>query len=130
MLEGDDYWRACAWWIARKNWTPMHPLLLGNFGMMATIDGVPAAAGWLILTSSKWAWVDFIVTNPANPIKQTPKALKCLIERLRDEATGFGALRTYTCLKSKGLMRIYAELGFDKMDEGMTNMVFKNVICN
>lgn len=113
------------WWTARSDWPrPVDPRLLGNFGMLIEYEGVPSAAGWLVVTLSGWVLVEFLVTNPDVSGKKAYKSLKWLLEKLMFEARAIGGIALFSSIQKHGLIRLYQELGWEKTDTGMTNMVF------
>ena len=123
MVTPDDYFLLSKWWVAHK-WTPPKQNLLSEFGLIAEKDGIPLAAGWLYLTTSKFGWLEFLVSNPDAPRKDMTIALKCLIERLLQEAKDFGVLSVFSSLNNKGLIRMYKKMGFKEAENNMTNMVY------
>lgn len=123
MVTDDDYFLLSEWWKGH-GWPPVRKELLSQFGLMVYKNEIPLAAGWLYLTTSKFGWLEFLVTNPLAPRKQTTIALKCLIERLIQEAKDFGVLSIFSSLNSKGLIKMYKKVGFKDLESNMTNMVF------
>lgn len=95
--------------------------MLSTYGVIASVDGSDAAAAWLYIMSKEWAVIEWIVANPAIPLKPRTQAIKCVVERLRDDAARFGIVSITSSLKSRGLIRLYSKLGFVP-DSGMTNM--------
>lgn len=123
-FEPKDYWACAAWWMATPDWQPVAPGILSNYGVVCSMDGQDAAAAWLYVLTPKWAGIEWIVANPAVPLKQRASAVKCVIERLRDDASRFGCTAITSSLKSNGLIRLYKKMGFIA-DPGMTNMTLR-----
>lgn len=119
----NEYTEVCKWWRHHK-WTPPPADHLSTLGLVCCVDNLPVAAGWFYITNSKYCWIEFLVANPAAPIKDRTKGLKLLLERLKNEGKVCCPGGTiFTSLRSKGLIRLAKKVGFVVGDEGMTNMV-------
>lgn len=98
--------------------------VLSNYGVIASVDGTDAAAAWLYVLTPQWAGIEWIVANPAVPLKPRAQAVKSVVKHLVDDAARFGCAAISSSLKSQGLVRMYKKMGF--VDEpGMTNMVLR-----
>lgn len=111
------------WW-KKRGWIMNPEVLPVGTGFVVENNGVPIAAGWVYLTNSPLAWLEYVVTNPEAGIKERGRCVDLLlsgiIARIK-EAGSFKAVFTSLC--SRGLMKAYERAGFTKADTGMTNMV-------
>lgn len=121
-VTSEDHFLLGIWWEA-NGWPKLPAHLMSDFGLMIEEDGVPLAAGWLYLTTSKWAWLEFIVANPTAPLKDRAKAVDYLVERLVEESKGFGATAIFSSVARRSLVKLYEKHGFRVGDQNMTNMV-------
>lgn len=125
MFEALNYEEVCHWWTARS-WPHVPIEALSQFGMLVhnKESGTNVCAGWLYLTCSSIAWVEWFVTNPAAPLKERRKGIELLLQRLITEALGFKATQIFSSLKSKSLIKLYKSHGFKEADVKMTNLVY------
>jgi hypothetical protein len=112
------------WWKA-ENWPVMPLSHLSDVGQVAYVNDVPACAGWIFQTDSKWALFEFLVANPAVRGQDRAEAFKVLLECMKMIATDFGFTNFFTSASHPSLIKRYEESGFKITDQGMTNLVFK-----
>lgn len=120
----NDYFDAVEWWRAHE-WPPVPKDALSQFGMLAFEGELKIAAGWLYLTTSSMAWMEWLVTNPDAPLKSRVIGIEYIVGRLINEAKELKASSIFVSLKSKGLIKLHKKYGFEVGDSGMTNMVYK-----
>ena len=111
------------WWTAHK-WPVIPIKSLPSIGRIAYVDAMPVAAGFLYLTNSDLAWLEFVVTNPDAPLKARHEGVKLIVENLVVQAKRCGARLVFTSAKSSGLISLMQKCGFQKSDEGMTNLIW------
>lgn len=111
------------WWLAHR-WPPIPPPILSTFGVVV---GAPAGedwcAGWLYRTDSKIGWIEWLVSNPKATSTNVHDGLVMLIDVLKAESKRRGDMMLFGALKTRGLIRLYKNLGFQETDSGMTHMV-------
>lgn len=114
-LTGKDYPLLEKWW-KEWDWTPVAPEALpenGTGGIMIELeDGTPVCAGFLYITNSTIAWVEWIISNKEVRGKQRGEALDMLIAQLIIWAEGAGRKVVFTVAKSMPLVERYKKLGF------------------
>lgn len=113
MLE-DDYEVLCQWWKAWR-WTPPNRDFLpqnGTGGVIIEKDGMPVVAGFVYLTNSAVAWIEFIISNFDYKDKDRKEAITILIVELSRIAAECGAKYLYTVVKNPYLEEKYKEAGF------------------
>jgi hypothetical protein len=124
-LTENDYDLLSEWWTAWKWETPPRAFLPlnGLGGAMVQSDGVDVCAGFLYLTNSSMACVDWIVSNPEYRKKDRKDAIKLLIQTLESMSVVGGATYVYALLKHDGLIETYKELGFTQGDTYNSEMI-------
>ena len=126
-LNDNDYEQSLAIWWKKWRWTPPPKDMLpgeGKGGFMVSSDGVDICAGFLYLTNSKTAWLEYIISNFDYKDKEKrEEALNMLIETLIDLAKVNNIKYIYASLRSKSLIEKYEKNGFNKGNSGCQEMV-------
>jgi len=126
LNETDYDTTLCKWWSDWR-WTPPSRDMLpenGSGGIMVYKDEVEICAGFIFLTNSKTAWVEFIVSNIEYKDKENRKLyLSTLVNSLGNILKNVGAKYTYVSLKNESLIKIYEELGYVKGSKGCLEMI-------
>ena len=122
----DDYELLTEWW---HNWKwPAMPLeALSDTGLcISALDGEPLAIGFVYLTNSTIAWVEWITASPHIDKRERAAAVRFLLDELCDLAKDRGKKVLFSSLnpeKTPGLLAKYQERGFIVTDEKMTNVI-------
>ena len=96
----------------------------GTGGLMVWDDDVPVCAGFVYVTNSQVAWLDWIISNKSYRKKpQRKSALLMLIESFSNVSKGSGASYAYALLKHNSLIELYKENGFIKGDVYSSEMI-------
>ena len=126
-LEPSDYNIYLVKWWKDWGWTPPIKDFLpeeGTGGILISDDKVPICAGFLYLTNSKVAWVDWIISNKKYTDRKNRKeALFMLIETLTHLAHNSKAKFCYALINHEPLKKIYKELGYTEGDKYNTEMI-------
>lgn len=120
----DDILRG--WWAGWKWEAPSRDFLPdnGKSGMLVYESDVPICAGFLYLTNSQVAWVDWIISSPEYRKKPERKeAILFLISTLTELAKQTGHKYSYALLKHKSLISSYEALGYSKSDTYQVEMI-------
>ncbi|MDB9874402.1 hypothetical protein OAC97_04010 [Flavobacteriaceae bacterium] len=116
------------WWKDWK-WTPPLKDFLpsdGKGGVMVLDNDIPVCAGFVYMTNSKVAWVDWIISNKEYKKKpQRQQALSLLIKTLTDTCKNSGNKFCYALLKNKSLTKTYEDLGYIAADSYSQEMIKK-----
>lgn len=124
-LEDSDYDNLVKWWKDWKWDAPPKDFLPenGTGGFMVSNDDSDICAGFIYLTNSKIAWIEFIISNKQYKGKDRKDAIQFLINSLSAVAKESNAKYGYAVLKNKSLMKYYENSGFFKSDENITEML-------
>lgn len=122
-----DYAMVSEWWKRHgEGWEPVPPVLLSTLGFVAVTSELESiAAVWLYLTNSGWAWIEYLVTNPAADRKKRFEAIESLLVRVKEAATEAGAVGLITSTNRKGLQKLYERHGFVVGDTGVAQLVMR-----
>jgi hypothetical protein len=126
-LKEDDYEKILTKWWRQWGWrAPMRDFLPadGTGGIMVLDGDVPVCAGFMYITNSKVAWVDWIISNKEYTDRSTRKqALKTLVETLTNMSKSTGAKYVYALIKNESLIKTYEDVGYLKGDSYTHEMI-------
>jgi len=126
-LNSQDYDEILVKWWKDWRWTPPPAEFLpdnGEGGLMVCDEDYPVAAGFLYVTNSSVAWMEFIVSNIEYKHKENRKqAIKLLILTLEELAKISGKKYIYSTLKNESLINYYLECGFSKGTSNSQEMI-------
>lgn len=126
---GKDFPAICEWWRAR-GWKAPECYSMPRAGVVAEADdGTALAAVFYYNVEGPWAWLDFLVTNPAAPVRARVMAIESVIAAALEEiragkqALGFEP-RVITVTGNKNLIEAFKRQGFLRGDDHMTTLVW------
>lgn len=126
-LDENDYDQTLVGWWKDWGWTPPSKDFLpdnGSGGIMVLDGDEPVCAGFIYITNSRVAWVDWIVSNKNYRKKpQRKQALEYLIETLTDMSQDTGYIYTYALIKHPSLIETYEKFGYVKGDTYTSEMI-------
>ena len=126
-LSETDYDDILVGWWKQWGWEPPQRDFLPNDGKGGIIvyDGdTPICAGFMYLTNSKVAWVDWIISNKEYTKKlQRRDAIKLLVSALTEICKKSGSKYSYALIKNESLIGMYEELGYVKGDSYTNEMI-------
>jgi hypothetical protein len=126
-LSETDYDDILVGWWKQWGWEPPKRDFLPNDGKGGIIvyDGdTPICAGFMYLTNSKVAWVDWIISNKEYTNKlQRRDAIKLLVSALTEICKKSGSKYSYALIKNESLIGMYEELGYVKGDSYTNEMI-------
>jgi len=126
-LNENDYQEILIGWWAQWNWTaPARDFLPddGKGGIIIYDGDTPICAGFIYMTNSSVAWVDWIISNKEYRIKDKRReAIKLLIESLTNISKNTGSKYGYALIKNQSLMKTYQDLGWSKGDSYTSEMI-------
>jgi hypothetical protein len=126
-LNENDYDEILVGWWQQWGWEPPQRDFLPNDGKGGVIvydEDVPVCAGFMYITNSKVAWVDWIISNKEYTKKpQRKDAIKLLVSELTKICKLTGSKYSYALIKNESLINIYLELGYIKGDSYTIEMI-------
>jgi hypothetical protein len=118
ILKG--WWDDWGWQAPPRDFLPED----GVGGIMVLDGEEPICAGYIYITNSAVAWVDWIISNKSYRKKpQRSEAIELLIETLTGVCKDSGARYTYALIKHDGLIKAYEDLGYIKGDSYTSEMI-------
>lgn len=126
LLTEHDYPVLCQWWRDNRFTPPAREMLpdLGAGGFMVDNEGLEICAGFLYMTNSNMAWIEYVVANfQVKNRKLRREALKYLIEQLGQYAKNAGYRIAFTSLKNEHLKKRYMDVGYMIGTENTTELV-------
>jgi hypothetical protein len=126
-LQDTDYEDILVGWWQQWGWEPPQKDFLprdGKGGIIIYDDETPVCAGYMYLTNSKVAWVDWIISNKEYTKKpQRKDAIKLLVSALTEICKNTGSKYVYALIKNQSLIETYEELGYLKGDSYTSEMI-------
>jgi hypothetical protein len=126
-LQDNDYEDILVEWWQQWGWEPPQKDFLprdGKGGIIVYDDETPICAGYMYLTNSKVAWVDWIISNKEYTKKpQRKDAIKLLVSALTEICKNTGSKYVYALIKNQSLIGTYEELGYIKGDSYTSEMI-------
>ena len=126
-LQDTDYENILVGWWQQWGWEPPQKDFLPNDGKGGIIvydDEIPVCAGYMYITNSKVAWVDWIISNKEYTKKpQRKDAIKLLVSALTEICKNTGSKYVYALIKNQNLIGTYEELGYIKGDSYTSEMI-------
>ena len=123
-----DYEEILTKWWKQWNWEPPAKDFLpedGKGGIIVYDGETPICAGFIYVTNSKVAWVDWIISNKEYRIKDKRReAIKLLIESLTNICKNTGSKYGYALIKNKSLIQTYTDQGWSE-GQGYTSEMIK-----
>lgn len=127
-LELDDYdtylvgwWNDWGWEAPARDFLPLD----GVGGMMVLdIDGTPICAGFVYLTNSKAAWVDWVISSKTYRKKpQRKEAILLLLSSLVDECKSKESKYIFSNNNNSNLIEHFINIGFVKGCTDSTELI-------
>lgn len=117
-LEKDDYPTLVGWWEAQK--FPVPPeVILPSTGYMSD----EMAAGYLYLTNSRIAWLEWVVADPKAPKCPRSKAIDEVVNHICNAAKITGAALVFTSANLFPFCERLRRLGFKDGDQKTNHFV-------
>jgi len=127
-LNENDYQEILVEWWKQWNWEPPSKDFLpddGKGGVIVYDGDTPICAGFIYVTNSKVAWVDWIISNKEYRVKDKRReAIKLLIESLTNICKQTGSKYGYALIKNKSLIKTYTDQGWSE-GQGYTSEMIK-----
>jgi hypothetical protein len=115
-----EWWKQWGWEPPKRDFLPND----GKGGIIVYDGDTPICAGFMYLTNSKVAWVDWIISNKEYTNKlQRRDAIKLLVSALTEICKKSGSKYSYALIKNESLIGMYEELGYIKGDSYTNEMI-------
>jgi hypothetical protein len=114
------WWKQWGWESPQRDFLPDN----GKSGIIVYDQDTPICAGFMYITNSKVAWVDWIISNKEYTKKPHRKdAIKLLVSTLTGICKNTGSKYVYALIKSRHLIETYEQLGYIKGDRYTSEMI-------
>ena len=115
-----DWWKDWGWEPPAKEFLPDD----GQGGLIVLDNDIPVCAGFIYITNSKVAWVDWIISNKNYKNKKAKhNAVGSLVDSLTQACKVRGNKYAYALIKHKGLVGTYKDLGYTVADNYTQEMI-------
>ena len=128
-LRESDWETLQSWWEAWE-WPEMNKDLLplnGLGGLIISKEDIPVVAGFLYLTNSGVAQIEWVISNPEYREDDRKDALEFLIKELENVALSVGKTIILSIGRSKGLINAHRNLGYT-VDDNPSYEISKKII--
>lgn len=115
-LQESDWDTLVSWWMSREEWQ-IHPAkemlpMNGIGGLMVECENQPVVAGFLYLTNSKIAWMEWIISDKNYKKRNKKEAIELLINSLEQVAKSTGAEMIFSVSQNNSLLKTHENLGY------------------
>lgn len=118
------YAKAVEWWTAWK--FPVIPVESLPTSMFAAYnESGPVSVGFLYVTDSPLAMLEWIVADPKAEKASRARAIELVITSAKVYAEASGVKMIFTFVRNQSLMHKLEKKGFLKTDEGMTHYLWR-----
>jgi len=128
-LQESDWETLQEWWT-KWNWPEMNKDLLplnGTGGLIVYKGNIPIVSGFLYLTNSKVAWMEWIISNKDYREADRKEALEMLILGLEDIALSVDKNIILSIGRNTGLIDMHKKLGYT-VDDRASYEISKKLI--
>ena len=114
------WWKDWGWQAPSKDFLPEN----GEGGIIVFDNEEPICAGFMYITNSKVAWVDWIISSKTYNVKPNRKeAIRLLVSSLTQFCKSSGSKYAYALIKNKSLEKVYGSIGYAKGDSYTSEMI-------
>ena len=115
-----QWWKDWGWEAPNRDFLPED----GKGGLIVFDGDEPICAGFMYITNSKVAWVDWIISSKTYNVKPNRQdAIKLLVSSLTKFCKATGNKYVYALIKNQPLVHVYEELGYIKGDNYTSEMI-------
>jgi hypothetical protein len=114
-LTDNDWDTLVSWWDNWPKWkAPVKDFLPenGKGGLIVEINDIPVVAGFIYLTNSKTALLEWIVSNPKYRESDRKAAIELLITGSENLVKSLDYKYLFSVMQHKGLIKIHEKLGW------------------
>ena len=113
-LTESDYNTICEWWKWWR-WSVMPKESLpddGKSGFMIEKNNIPIVCCFLFITNSKWAKLEWVVSNPKYKEKDRKQAIETLITNVEAVCKNMGIKHMFSVGRNQHLINTHKKLGW------------------
>ena len=128
-LTEKDWDTLVSWWNNWPKWkAPVKDFLPdnGKGGLIVEIDNKPIVAGFIYLTNSKTALLEWIVSNPEYRESDRKDAIELLIQAVERVLQDQGIKYVFSIGRTRSLIETHKKLGWN-VDEKPSHELIKNL---
>lgn len=114
-LTDKDWDTLSSWWNSWPEWeSPVKDFLPenGKGGLIVEINDIPVVAGFIYLTNSKTALLEWIVSNPEYRESNRKAAIELLITGAENLVKSLDYKYLFAVMQHKGLIETHKKLGW------------------
>lgn len=129
LLTDNDWEILCSWWEKWPKWVNPPKSFLpdnGKGGFMVTKGDKNICAGFIYLTNSDAALLEWIVSNPEYREKDRKQALELLITTAENACKQLGKVHMFSIGRNKHLIKTHEKLGWT-VDKDPSHELIKNI---
>lgn len=101
-----------SWWESHKDWQPIPEDILPTTGFIVYDNELPCVAGWLYLTNSSCAWLEWIVSSPTLAKEQRVEGVHKLLDHVEEVVDSLGIKMTLMAATNPVLIKRLTDHGF------------------
>jgi len=125
-LNGEDYSTLVKWWDAWPKWQAPPKDFLPDTGFIVEKNNIGIVAGYVYMTNSKAALLEWIISNPEYRESDRKDAITLLIQAVERVLKDQGIVHVFTIGRNKSLINIHKELNW-MVDKNPSYEIVKNL---
>lgn len=125
-LDNEDYSTLVKWWDAWPEWQAPPKTFLPDTGFIVEKNNIGIVAGYVYMTNSKAALLEWIVSNPEYRKSDRKDAITLLIQAVERVLSDQGIKHVFTIGRHKSLINLHKKLGW-MVDEKPSYEIIKNL---
>jgi len=110
-LTSEDYSTLVKWWDAWPEWQAPPQTFLPDTGFIVEKNNIGIVAGYVYITNSKAALLEWIISNPEYRESDRKDAITLLIQAVERVLTDQGVKHVFTIGRNKHLINLHKKLG-------------------
>ena len=124
-LNDEDYSVLVTWW-EKWGWPILPKTFLPNTGFIVEKNNMGIVAGYVYMTNSKAALLEWIVSNPEYKESDRKDAIRLLIQATEAVLRDQGIKHIFSFVRHKNLLKIHEDLGWN-IDKKPSHEIIKNL---
>jgi hypothetical protein len=125
-LNDEDYSTLVKWWDAWPEWQAPPKTFLPDTGFIVEKNNIGIVAGYVYMTNSKAALLEWIISNPEYRESDRKDAITLLIQAVERVLSDQGIKHVFTIGRHKSLINLHKKLGW-LVDEKPSYEIIKNL---